>query len=117
MPAELSKNRSIRRCIEPALAYVENTRTWSVASGFASTLPPARRARCQRRRAILALGKVLANPEATDQVLVFSTYANAGSMHRRIDRFFDNPAGMRLYREQRAIDSHTVDLDALSALS
>src|SRR5665647_3168968 len=101
MPAGLSKNLSIRRCIEPALAYVENTRTWSVASGFASTLPSARMARLRWQRALRAGGKVLANPEATDQVLVFSTYANAGSMHRRIDRFFDNSAGMRLYREQR----------------
>lgn len=75
-------------------------------------LPP----RVRWQRAIAALGRIVANPEATDQVLVFSSYANAGSMHRRLHRFFDDPAGQRLYREQRAIDSHTVDLDALSAL-
>jgi ubiquinone biosynthesis protein Coq4 len=68
------------------------------------------------QRAFQSLGRILANPEATDEVLVFSTYANAGSLHRRLHRFFDDPAGRRLYREQRAIDSHTVDLDALSAL-
>lgn len=68
------------------------------------------------QRALQALGRVVANPEATDQVLLFSTYANAGSMHRRLHRFFDDPAGQRLYREQRAIDSRTVDLDALAAL-
>jgi ubiquinone biosynthesis protein COQ4 len=68
------------------------------------------------QRALQALGRILENPEATDQVLVFSTYANAGSMHRRLHRFFADPAGQRLYREQRAIDSHTVDLDALAAL-
>lgn len=68
------------------------------------------------QRALGALGKILANPDATDQVLVFSTYANAGSMHRRLHLFFDDPAAQRLYREQRAIDSHTVDLDALAAL-
>jgi len=68
------------------------------------------------QRAFQALGRIVANPEATDQVLVFSTYANAGSMHRRLHRFFDDPAGQRLFREQRAIDSHTVDLDTLAAL-
>jgi len=68
------------------------------------------------QRALQALGRVVANPEATDQVLVFSTYANAGTMRRRLHRFFDDPAGQRLFREQRAIDSHTVDLDALAAL-
>jgi ubiquinone biosynthesis protein COQ4 len=68
------------------------------------------------QRALQALGRVVANPDATDQVLVFSTYANAGSMHRRIHRFFNDPAGQRLYREQRAIDSRTIDLDALAAL-
>jgi len=68
------------------------------------------------QRALQALGRVVADPEATDQVLVFSTYANAGTMHRRLHRFFEDPAGRRLFREQRAIDSHTVDLDALAAL-
>jgi len=66
--------------------------------------------------ALQALGRIVANPEATDQVLEFSTYANAGSMHRRLHRFYDHPAGQRLFREQRAIDSHTIDLDALAAL-
>ncbi len=68
------------------------------------------------QRAFQALGRIVANPEATDQVLVFSTYANAGTMYRRLDRFYDDPRGQRLYREQRAIDSKTVDLDALAAL-
>lgn len=68
------------------------------------------------QRALLALGRVVANHDATDQVLVFSAHANAGSMKRRLHRFYDDPAGQRLYREQRAIDSQTVDLDALSAL-
>ncbi len=48
------------------------------------------------QRAFQALGKIVANPEATDQVLVFSTYANAGSMHRRLHRFFEDPDGMKL---------------------
>lgn len=66
-------------------------------------------------RALRALAKVVADPEKTDEVLVFSTYANAGSM-QRLDRFFDSPDGARLYAEHRTIDSHTVDLDALAAL-
>lgn len=68
------------------------------------------------RRALGALAKVLANPERTDQVLVFSSYANAGSMSSRTHLFYDDPRGRRLYDEHRTIDSHTVDLDALSAL-
>jgi ubiquinone biosynthesis protein COQ4 len=68
------------------------------------------------RRAIGALAKVVADPTRTDEVLVFSTYANAGSMKNRLHRFYDNAAGRRLYDEHRAIDSHTIDLDALGAL-
>jgi ubiquinone biosynthesis protein COQ4 len=68
------------------------------------------------RRAFGALARVLADPTQTDQVLVFSSYANAGSMEGRIDRFFDTAEGRRLYEEHRTIDSHTVDLDALAAL-
>src|SRR5262245_10580779 len=67
------------------------------------------------RRALQALARVMINPEQTDQVLVFSNLANAG--HReRLHLFFDDPRGKRLYEERRAIDSHTVDLDALAAL-
>ena len=73
-------------------------------------------ARERWRRALTALGTVMANPERTDQVLVFSTYANAGTMSRRLHRFYDNPRGRRLYDERRTIDSHTIDLDALAAL-
>jgi len=72
--------------------------------------------RARWQRAFQALGRIVANPEATDQVLVFSTYANAGTMYRRLDRFFEDPSGQRLYREQRAIDSKTIDLDVLAAL-
>jgi ubiquinone biosynthesis protein COQ4 len=68
------------------------------------------------RRALAALGRVMVDPEQTDQVLVFSMYANAGTMPGRIDRFFDDPRGLRLYDEQRTIDTHSIDLDALAAL-
>lgn len=68
------------------------------------------------RRAIRALAKVMANPDDTEQVLVFTTYANAGTMPHRLHRFFDDPVGARLYAERRTIDSKTVDLDALAAL-
>jgi ubiquinone biosynthesis protein COQ4 len=78
----------------------------------ATTLPPLTR----WRRAIAALGKVLVDPEKTDQVLVFSIYANAGSMPKRIHRFFETADGQRLYDEHRTIDSKSIDLDALAAL-
>jgi len=68
------------------------------------------------RIAVRALARVLKNPVETDQVLVFSTYANAGSNTERLETFFNDPRGMRLFTEQRAIDSHTIDLDALYAL-
>ncbi|MEO7094191.1 MAG: Coq4 family protein, partial [Polyangiales bacterium] len=77
-----------------------------------STLSPVQR----WSRAIRALARVVANPEETDQVLEFSNYANAGSMPDRLDRFFEDPAGAKLYAEKRAIDSRTIDLDALAAL-
>jgi ubiquinone biosynthesis protein COQ4 len=68
------------------------------------------------RRALRALARVLANPEETDQVLVFSSYINAGSSRHRLDAFFADPRGQKLYAEQRALDSHTIDLDALARL-
>lgn len=68
-------------------------------------------------RALIALRKIVANPEDTAQVLVFTSLANSGrSTAARVSRFFDDPAGQKLYDEHRAIDSHTVDLDALAAL-
>ena len=68
------------------------------------------------RRALAALGAVLVDPERTEQVLVFSIHANAGSLERRIERFFEDPGARRLFEEQRTIDSASVDLDALAAL-
>ena len=78
----------------------------------ASSLP----AHVRWGRALRALSRVLANPDETDQVLIFTTYANAGSNGDRIELFFQNPDGQRLFEDQRAIDSKTVDLDALYAL-
>ncbi len=68
------------------------------------------------KRAAQALARVLANPEETDQVLVFSAMINAASMTDRMETFFADPAGMRLFAEHMTIDSKTVDLDALLAL-
>ena len=67
-------------------------------------------------RALRALARVMKTPEDTDQVLVFSQHANAGTMSERIDQFFSDPAGAMLYAEKRAIDSRTIDLDTLAAL-
>jgi len=67
-------------------------------------------------RALVILGRVLADPEQTDQVLVFSSLVNAGSMPRRLHNFYGDPRGQKLYDEHRSIDSHTIDLDALAAL-
>jgi ubiquinone biosynthesis protein COQ4 len=73
-------------------------------------------ARERWKRAFAALGQVLRDPEKTDQVLVFSTYANAGSMKQRIHRFLDDPRGRRLFEEHRTIDARSIDLAALARL-
>lgn len=67
-------------------------------------------------RALRALANAMADPRRTDEVLAFTTYANAGSRDKRLARFFADPDCARLYAEKRALDSHTVDLDALAAL-
>src|SRR6185369_11358160 len=68
------------------------------------------------RRALRALTRVMMNPEETDQVLLFSNLANAGQRDERLHLFYDDPRGEQLFRERRAIDSHSVDLDAFAAL-
>ncbi|HUJ63147.1 MAG TPA: Coq4 family protein [Kofleriaceae bacterium] len=88
------------------------TSTQTAPTEDVSTLP----ATVRWSRALRALSRVVADPEQTDQVLVFSTYVNAGTTAHRMHRFFDDPRGQRLYQEHRTIDSHTVDLDALAAL-
>ena len=68
----------------------------------------------------LALGllrKVLNNPDDTEQVLAFLAVINSGrATQARIQRFLADPEGVVLYAQHRAIDSRTVDLDALAAL-
>lgn len=78
----------------------------------AASLPPLQRWKI----ALSALAKVVRDPTQTDQVLVFTTYANAGAIRGRLDRFFADPNGAKLFAEHRTIDSHTIDLDALEAL-
>ena len=68
------------------------------------------------KRAVQALARVLANPTETDQVLVFSSYINAASITDKMNVFFDDPDGARMYREHWTIDSKTIDLDKLIAL-
>ncbi len=80
--------------------------------GDIAALPPLTR----WRRALKALAVVAADPERTDEVLVFSSYANAGTTARRLDRFYSDPRGQKLYAEHREINSKTIDLDALAAL-
>ncbi|HSN26112.1 MAG TPA: Coq4 family protein [Kofleriaceae bacterium] len=75
-------------------------------------LPP----RVRLVRAVKALAKIVADPEQTELVLEFSNLINAGHRDDRLHFFFDDPQGARLWEERRAIDSKTVDLDALAAL-
>jgi len=75
-------------------------------------LPP----RVRLVRAMKALAKIVADPEQTELVLEFSNLINAGQRDDRLHFFFDDPAGAKLWAERRAIDSKTVDLDAMAAL-
>jgi ubiquinone biosynthesis protein Coq4 len=68
------------------------------------------------RRAAIALTRVLKNPEETDQVLVFSNLINAGKRDSRLNFFYDDPRGKKLFDEKRTIDSSNVDLHAFAAL-
>ena len=47
---------------------------------------------------------------------MFTSMINGGTASRRLARFYADPRGQMLYAQQRAIDSHTVDLAALAAL-
>jgi ubiquinone biosynthesis protein COQ4 len=67
-------------------------------------------------RALRALAAVMVDPDKTDQVLVFSTYANAGSSYERLSAFYSDPRGRALYDAHRALDSQTIDLEALAQL-
>jgi len=67
-------------------------------------------------RAVTALARLVTNPEQTEEVLVFTSMINGGTANHRIARFYADPRGKALYDQQRAIDSHTVDLAALAAL-
>ncbi len=73
-------------------------------------------ARIRWRRALAALSRLLDNPEDTEQVLIFTSYANAGSSAERFEHFFTDPRGQQLFADRRALDSHTIDLEALYAL-
>jgi len=92
---------------------MQTTATSSQPSQEASQLSPLQR----YARAGRALRKILAQPEDTDQVLVFLGLLNHGpQIEARVRRFLSHPGGQKLYDERRAIDSRTVDLDALGAL-
>src|SRR5690606_12275968 len=67
-------------------------------------------------RAVRALGAIFANPDDTERVLEFTALANAGRRDARLDPFFEHPIGARLYAERRALDSTTIDVDALAQL-
>lgn len=72
--------------------------------------------RVRLRRAFGALRKVVADPEQTEAVLEFFEYMNAGSSDKRVTRFYAEPGAEALFAARRAIDSRSVDLDALAAL-
>jgi ubiquinone biosynthesis protein COQ4 len=94
------------------------TTTWSPTTGPEAPEDLASLSSFERwKRALAALRKIVANPDDTRQVLVFTSLINTGpSITARIERFFGDPAARKLYDEHRAIDSKTIDIDALAAL-
>jgi len=68
-------------------------------------------------RALRTLVKILKDPTQTELVLEFSNLINAsGNRDDRLDFFLADPRGADLYARRRALDSRTIDLDALAAL-
>lgn len=67
-------------------------------------------------RAMRALRKLVQDPYDTEQVFELSTNINVGSIRRGMPRFFASADGLRLFQEDRCIDTRHVDLDALAAL-
>lgn len=68
------------------------------------------------RRALTALAHVMTDPSRTDEVLVFTGYANAGTLARRQEMYQGDPEWEALYRDRPAIDSHTIDVAAMAQL-
>lgn len=66
--------------------------------------------------AVAALRRLLADPEATDQVFVLYVALNAESFPKVLERFLAEPDGPALLHEKPAIDSRSVDFDRLLAL-
>ncbi|HEX2685432.1 MAG TPA: Coq4 family protein [Kofleriaceae bacterium] len=92
---------------------MQTTATSSTTIADLSSLSPVER----WKRAISALRKILADPDRTDQVLEFLSLINSRvAADARVERYFADPAVHKLYDEQRAIDSRTLDLDVLAAL-
>ena len=68
------------------------------------------------RRAIRALTRVMTNPDETDQVLLFTGYANAGSLARRHANEMNDAEWVQLFADRPAIDSRTIDIAAMAQL-
>ncbi|MGZ3457082.1 MAG: Coq4 family protein [Archangium sp.] len=67
-------------------------------------------------RGLRALARATKNPGDTLSVLEFNLHVNAGGAPERMARFVATPSGRKLFEERRALDSRTVDLEALERL-
>ncbi len=63
-----------------------------------------------------ALGRLLRNPEDTRQVFVLNVLLNRDHIPTTMLRFVTAPGGLALLHDQPAIDSSTVDLQAMARL-
>jgi ubiquinone biosynthesis protein COQ4 len=63
-----------------------------------------------------ALRRLAKDPYDTQRVFEFGANINVGAIRRGMAVFYASAAGQRLYREQRAIDTQHLELDALALL-
>jgi ubiquinone biosynthesis protein COQ4 len=67
-------------------------------------------------RGLAALHDAAKDPERADRVLFAYEHLNAGTEHRRAERFYRDPDARKLYAENRTLDATTLSFDALEAL-
>jgi ubiquinone biosynthesis protein COQ4 len=90
--------------------------TTAAAAAPSAIAPPPPRRRVQWRRASRALGRLIDDPERTEQVFELIEALAGNSGERLFQRFLRQPNGPRLLREKPALLATLRDLPALESL-
>jgi ubiquinone biosynthesis protein COQ4 len=96
-------------------AVIQTATTTTTDAPLAIAPPPPRR-RVQWRRARTALGRLIEDPERTEQVFELIEALAGNSGERLFQRFLRDPEGPRLLRERPALLAVLGDLAALESL-